>query len=115
MTKQFLTFLFLLSCAECVFAAESAEVEVELLITAVAASDCIFERNGTSYTSAQAADHLRLKFRRGIKNVKSAEDFIDRLASKSSISDKPYFITCPQAERETSGSWLNRQLNVIRH
>ena len=61
-----------------------AETEIQYLLEFVADSNCDFIRNGTSHESAEAADHLRLKYSRGRKYAGTAEQFIDRLASESS-------------------------------
>ncbi len=88
--------------------------EVRLLIDSVAQSGCIFERNGSSYVAGDAADHLALKFRRGKKYAKTTENFIDRLASKSSLSGNPYHIDCPGQDKMTSGDWLHHKLTSLR-
>jgi len=92
----------------------SVDEEVRLLIDGVAQSGCLFERNGKSYEAGDAADHLSLKFKRGKKYAKTAENFIDRLASKSSLSGKPYHIACPGREKMTSGDWLHQKLTSLR-
>lgn len=92
----------------------SIDEEVRLLIDGVAQSGCLFERNGKSYEAGDAADHLSLKFKRGKKYAKTAENFIDRLASKSSLSGKPYHIVCPGREKMTSGDWLHQKLTSLR-
>ncbi|CAN0592404.1 unnamed protein product, partial [Ectocarpus sp. 12 AP-2014] len=93
--------------------AESPEQEIEALITAVETSSCVFERNGDRHEAADAAEHLRLKYRRGKRYADTAEHFIERLASESSWSGKPYFIECENG-RVPSGEWLLRELNAQR-
>ncbi|MEM1403726.1 MAG: DUF5329 domain-containing protein [Pseudomonadota bacterium] len=90
-----------------------AEQEIAALIAAVESSDCFFLRNGARHDSKEAADHLRLKYQRGRRYANTAEQFIERLASKSSWSGKPYFIEC-DGERFPSGDWLNARLKLIR-
>ena len=89
------------------------ETEIVYLLDFVATSGCIYIRNGDEHSSADAADHLRLKYSRGKRYVNSAEDFIDRLATESSWSGKPYTVTC-DAETQTSAQWLNRALSDYR-
>lgn len=86
-----------------------AEAEIQYLLAFVADSHCDFIRNGTSHDSAEAADHLRLKYRRGSKYAGSAEQFIDRLASESSWTGKPYTVNCG-GRIEPAGDWLRRAL-----
>lgn len=86
-----------------------ADAEIQYLLGFVAASGCTFVRNGDSHDSADAADHLRLKYDRGGRYVNSAEQFIDRLATESSWSGDPYTVTC-EGNTEPSGKWLHRAL-----
>ena len=85
----------------------TADREIQYLFEFVADSGCSFERNGSSHDSADAADHLRLKYRRGSRYVNTAEQFIDRLASESSWTGKAYTVTC-DGETRTSNRWLHR-------
>ncbi len=91
-----------------------AEVEVQYLLGYVEASGCTFHRNGGDHDAADAADHLRLKYRRGGKYVDTAEQFIDRLASESSWTGKAYTVTC-EGRTEPSGEWLHRALERYRN
>ncbi|MEP4486702.1 MAG: DUF5329 domain-containing protein [Halioglobus sp.] len=94
-------------------APSQAPTEIEHLLVFVAGSGCTFHRNGSDHDSADAADHLRLKYSRGKRYADSAEHFIDRLASKSSWTGKPYTVTCAN-QTEPSGDWLNRELKRYR-
>lgn len=93
--------------------ADSTDPEVEYLLEFVAGSGCIFIRNGDNHDSVDAADHLRLKYDRGSRYVNSAEQFIDRLASQSSWSGKPYTVTC-QGKTRPSSEWLHEALDTYR-
>ena len=94
-------------------AANSADQEIQHLLSFVEGSGCSFHRNGADHDSADAADHLRLKYRRGGRYADTAEHFIDRLASESSWTGKQYTVTC-QGETEPSGEWLHRELKAYR-
>ena len=85
------------------------EREIQFLLQYVASSGCGFERNGTAHDAADAADHLRLKYRRGGRYVSTTEHFIDRLASESSWSGKAYTVTCDGLVIP-SGEWLHDAL-----
>jgi hypothetical protein len=75
----------------------------------VANSGCDFFRNNSLHDPVSAADHLRYKYRHGKRWVKTAEQFIDRIASGSSISGKPYHVNCNGVESD-SGEWLHQAL-----
>jgi hypothetical protein len=90
--------------------------DIEALIASIRASDCRFERNGRWYDAAAAQAHLRKKYdylrKRGLAD--SAESFIERGASRSSISGKPYRVRCGGAPASESGPWFRRKLGEIR-
>ena len=94
--------------------ADTAETEIEHLISAVGESGCTFIRNGSRHDAEDAASHMRLKYRRGKRYANTAELFIERLASKSSFSGKPYAIECPGSEAVPSGEWLTARLHEYR-
>ena len=89
-------------------------VEVDYLIKAVSESGCDFVRNGKEHTASEAADHLQMKARKGKRYYDTAEQFIDRIASKSSWSGKPYFIQCEDKPSVTAASWFARALTEYR-
>ena len=106
--------LLLLAVAGITHAADSnTEREVAHLIEFVAASGCDFNRNDSLHSSVDAAAHLKLKYRRGKRWVDTAEQFIDRLASSSSLSKQPYSVNCA-GEEQTAGAWLHAELASYR-
>src|SRR5262245_32486185 len=54
--------------------------------------DVKFVRNGMPYDASTAVTFLRRKWQSESGNVKTAADFIDKVASKSSTSGQPYLI-----------------------
>src|SRR5260370_19896022 len=69
-----------------------------------------FWRNGTSYSPKQAADHLRMKWQKAGKAIKTAKDFIEKVASKSSMSGKPYEIEFENETKVETRSFLFKKL-----
>jgi len=51
-----------------------------------------FYRNGILYNATTAAKHLRMKYSKAGDNIKTAQDFIEKIASKSSITGQDYKI-----------------------
>lgn len=94
--------------------ADEVPAEIEHLLTTVGSSDCVFIRNGKRHDAHDAEDHLRMKYRRGKRYAPTTEAFIERLASKSSMSKKPYHIECPGTESVPSGDWLSQRLAEYR-
>ncbi len=92
-------------------ASANEEVEkIEYLLTSIGESGCTFIRNGKEYSASEAESHLRMKYRRGKKWANDAETFIERIASKSSFSGKPYRIRCGSAEPKPTSEWLSDRL-----
>ena len=72
---------------------EAEARKIESLIRFVEArKDLRFVRNGTGYSAAQAGRFLRGKLESMGKNVATARQFIDQIASKSSTSGQPYTV-----------------------
>ena len=94
--------------------ADDTDAEIEYLVSTIGASDCTFIRNGKRHDADDAEAHLRMKYRRGKRYAPTAEKFIERLASASSMSKKPYYIECDGQEAVPSGEWLTAQLHEYR-
>jgi hypothetical protein len=89
------------------------EARVEALLAALQQrDDVVFIRNGNEYDAARAASHLRLKFDHSKNRLGSAEEFIDKVASSSSLSGKPYMVReagqAPRPAREFFHQLLER-------
>ena len=110
---KLLTVLFVVMLSTTGWAEEKSDPEVEYLLSFVQSSGCTFHRNGSDHDAAGAADHLRLKYRRGGKYVNNAEQFIDRLATESSWTGQKYTVSC-QGEEQGSGEWLHQALDDYR-
>lgn len=73
-------------------------------------TDVNFERNGRLASARDAVRFLRAKWERHGSDVDSAEGFIDRIASRSSTSGRPYRV-CPKASAcVEAGPWLRSLL-----
>jgi hypothetical protein len=94
--------------------ADDVPAEIDYLLKSVGSSGCVFIRNGESHGSQEAEDHLRMKYQRGKRYASTSEKFIERLASKSFLSKKLYYIECAGREKIPSGDWLMQQLNEYR-
>lgn len=112
----------LLACAAAAAQAQAplpakSQQEIEQLITALGSSGCQFQRNGSWYPASEAQSHLRRKYDylRKRDMVASAEQFIERAGSQSSMSGKAYQVRCPGQPAVASSTWLTRQLGAIRH
>ena len=87
------------------------QAKIEALIGAVEAMPkAVFIRNGSEYTAARAADHLRLKWHNAGRRVRTAEQFITYCASQSSMTGRKYQIRFPDGRTVDSGVFFHEQL-----
>jgi len=93
---------------------DEVPVEIDFLLKSIGSSDCTFIRNGERHNSRAAEKHLRMKYRRGKRYAPNSEKFVERLASKSSLSKKLYYIECEGEEKTPSGDWLMQRLDEYR-
>ena len=112
--KQSIALLVLLAFAPSLVRADQTATEIDYLLSTIGQSDCVFVRNGKEYDAQDAEAHLRMKYRRGKRYAPTTEKFIERLASMSSMSKKPYFIECGEEQRVPSGQWLTDLLSQYR-
>jgi hypothetical protein len=89
-----------------------AQMEITYLLNFVEISGCAFYRNGSWYDSVQAEKHLhaKLDYLLARNRIKTAEDFIEQAASKSSLSGHSYEVRCGACPTTTSGNWLKSVL-----
>jgi hypothetical protein len=74
--------------------------------------NAVFIRNGHEYPAAKAAKHLENKRKKAGKRIKTAEDFISYLASKSSTGE-PYKIRFEDGTVKNTKDVLRKELNRI--
>ena len=94
-----------------VLAAENEEIV--FLLAFVADSDCTFIRNGKQHQGKDASDHLAMKFNHVKDRIKTAEVFIEKVASKSSFTGRPYQVLCGSVTIPTK-LWLQKALAADR-
>ncbi len=94
----------------------AARSEIESLMSRLEASACRFKRNGTWHTSAEARTHLvrKLDYLQREGAVASAEQFIERAATRSSLSGQVYWVQCGAQTPQPGGEWLLGQLRLLR-
>ena len=104
--------LLLLSCATTLLAREQFQQQrIDFLLHAIGSMQGgAFIRNGSEYDARAAEAHLRQKLDYGGERLKTAEQFIEFCASKSSVSGKAYQIRLPEGRTVESGPWLLGQL-----
>jgi hypothetical protein len=90
--------------------------EIDALLGKLSSSGCEFSRNESWHSADEAKSHLLGKLhhleRKGL--VQSTEQFIERAASASSLSGKPYLVKCGSAAPIESRTWLYAELKDLR-
>ena len=90
--------------------------EITGLMQALETSGCRFQRNGTWYDAVAARGHLQRKYDYLLKRdmVDSSEQFIERAASRSSMSGKAYKVSCTGTPEQDASAWFLQQLRRLR-
>lgn len=94
------------------------EKKIEFLLNAIGESNAIFIRNGDEHPAKKAKAHLEGKINSakkmfwffGPERKITVRDFIDKIASESSMSGKKYYMRFPGKEKVTTKSWLDKKL-----
>lgn len=94
----------------------SVQIEVNFLLGFIEGSRCEFYRNGTWHDSQEAQIHLRNKYNYlEVRNlINTSEDFIDRVATASSLTGTPYEVRCNGAATVNCKQWLQDELARFR-
>ena len=111
----------LLFCSE--LFANSLQQEINYLKNYIQSSPCQFNRNGDVHTAPEALQHIEKKYQYYKDEITSAEMFIEKSASKSTMSGKSYHVICPAQGGQqghgkqtlTSKTWLLRALSDYRN
>jgi hypothetical protein len=116
MTRLFVLALaaILLSHSPCAQSAPPAVAvdEINYLLGFIERSGCKFYRNGSWYDAHRAQSHLRDKYAylAARDRIKTAEDFVEQAATRSSMSGEEYQIQCEAGPAQPSNRWLRTAL-----
>ncbi|MEA3210561.1 MAG: hypothetical protein QOE70_3618 [Chthoniobacter sp.] len=87
-----------------------ARAEIEYLLGYIEKSNARFIRSGKEYSAKEGADHLRQKLARAGDRVKTAEDFIQGIATKSYLTGEAYQFKTADGKVAPTGPWLTEAL-----
>lgn len=88
--------------------------KIEQLIKHVSElKDAVFIRNGKEYDAKAAGDHLRKKWDYARKEIKTARDFVEKIATKSYLGGQYYLIRFKNGKEVKSGDYLADRLKEI--
>lgn len=106
--------LFEIQFANTTSASASETHKIEALIQDVRdLKEATFIRNGSAYNSKSAAIFLQRKWQANQTEVKTARDFIDKVATFSGTSGKPYLIRFKDGKEIHSREFLLARLKTL--
>ena len=98
------------------------EKKINFLIQEIEKVEGTFVRNGDEHTPSEAAKHLRMKLKNALnswftpsKEKWTADLFIEKVASKSSLSGTTYKIKLDSGKVVTTSSWLKNKLLTFKN
>lgn len=104
-----------LLCVGLAQAGSAADAEIDALIARVGQADgMVFIRNGSEHTAAEAAAHLQRKRAAAHGAFASAEQFIDLVGTRSSITQRAYRVRMRDGTEVDGAMWLRGLLREIR-
>ena len=114
--RQLLVSIFtcMLTAAIALALDSQTKAEIDELITYVQTSGVRFIRSGKEYSGTEGADHLRRKLAAAGDRVKTTDDFINGIATKSYLNGKPYLVKFPDGHTQPTGGWLKAHLAETR-
>lgn len=77
-------------------------------------STLTFLRNGSAHSAAEAAKHMQAKYAHFKDKIVTADDFIDRCASRSEMTGKPYLVKLGDAAPVEANAFLKKELRAVR-
>ena len=73
-----------------------------------------FLRNGEVHNAREAAEHMQAKYKHFREQIVTAEDFIDRCASRSEGTGRPYRIQLADGTAREAQDFLLQELRALR-
>lgn len=106
--------LFLLMILSCPISCSAGTTEeITALLDFIERTECTFIRNAKRYDSIAARQHIEKKYDYYRERIKTAEDFIQYSATKSSMTGNPYKVLCNGVHMNSS-DWLKAELARMR-
>jgi len=110
-TLSFIVLIFIgTAFAQPAHATMTEQQKIDALLNNLGTSDVTFIRNGTEMTGKDAKAHLQDKLKELQSQVKTADDFITKVASTSRKTGKPYVIKLKDGKEIPAADWFKQQL-----
>jgi len=88
----------------------SEQEKISYLLNVIGDSKVIFVRNGVEYPDQEAKAHLQIKLEAAGGTIQTVDDFINNIASHSSVTGEPYYVELPDGTMMESEKWLRDKL-----
>ena len=111
--RRLLLVVAVLALSPAAFAASNPEIEA-LIVRVEHADGVVFIRNGSEYSATEAAAHLRRKLAAAHGRITTAEQFIDTIAARSSMTGIAYRVRFADGREIDSAAWLRQLLRELR-
>lgn len=89
---------------------KAEQAKIDALLSGMQSSDAVFIRNGKEYTGRKAASHLKRKLAFAGDRMRTAQDFISGIATRSEETGEPYRVRFRSGEVRPLADWLNERL-----
>ncbi len=96
------------------------EQKINFLLEQLGQVDGYFIRNGNDHSPESAVAHMKMKMEKAMnfwfapdQSKWTVDMFIDKIASQSSFSGKPYQIRFKSGQVVNTGDWLNERLEYF--
>lgn len=76
-------------------------------------SNLKFIRNGDEFTGKEAKEHMEKKLKYAGDKIKTVDDFINHIATKSYITGNLYYVKLPDGTKIESAKWLRDALKKL--
>jgi len=87
--------------------------KIMYLLDRASASPYQFIRDNEAFSGQKAAAHLRMKYRYAFGRIQTAREFIEHIASRSSLSGKPYFIKLNTGKKQHAEKLFTNELEYL--
>lgn len=89
--------------------------KIKFLLTELGKSDAKlkFIRNGEEFSGQEAREHMQKKLDYAGNKIKTVNDFIDQIATKSYLTGNTYYVKLPNGTKIESAKWLRETLKKL--
>ncbi|MDV6234322.1 YfeK family protein [Leptospira ellisii] len=87
--------------------------DLNSLMSSLESCQCKFVRNGSEHEPKEAREHMERKLKATDGRIGNIPDFIEHIASKSSVSGKPYLVKLKDGKTVEAKLWLTEKWKEI--